>query len=88
MEFVNNLANSNIEKIAEVLVKTLLSNDYGTVSGDYIPGENNEIHVYGVGLPHDVEIFEIAYTGGEEFLVYVSGRVEFDYNYPEFILML
>ena len=85
MEFVNNLANSNIEKIALLLENTLLTDDYRTLSGDYIPGENNEIFVGGVNLPYDVKIFEIAYAGGEEFLVYVSARVELMYEYPMFI---
>ena len=46
--FVRNFVHRNINRIADVLEETLTFREYSVLSGESIPGENQEIYVNGV----------------------------------------
>ncbi|MDH5652879.1 MAG: PIN domain-containing protein [Gammaproteobacteria bacterium] len=77
-EFLNNHNSLIVDKVEE----KLLSDEYRMISGDYIPGESNEIYVSGVNEPHELKLDEnIEYYGDSLFVVGFSAKVEFTYEY-------
>jgi hypothetical protein len=77
-EYLNNNYSLLVNKIEE----KLLSDEYTMISGDYIPGESNEIYVSGVDEPHELELDNnIEYYGDSLFVVGFSAKIGFTYEY-------
>lgn len=77
-EFLNNHKMLLAEKIEE----KLLSSEYNMISGDFIPGESNEIYVSGVNEPYAIEVSnDIKYYGDSRFVADFHAKVEFTYEY-------
>ncbi len=64
------------------IIEEKLSDECGVISGDYIPGESNEIYVSGVNEPQELIIeSSIEYYGDALFAVNFSANVELLYEY-------
>lgn len=81
-QHVLTLADKEKSLILDKIEEFLLSDDYRLISGDDMPGENNEIYVSGVYKPHSITFQEVDYYGETLFVVNFTGVTEFDYQFP------
>ena len=84
-DFGRKFVHQNLSKITEVLEEALLSSDNSVLSGESIPGENQEIYISGVYTPQDIEIDNIEIEEDAFIWIDVSARVELTYEYPVWI---
>ena len=82
---IRNFVHRNTSRIADILEGTLMSSDYSVLSGDSIPGVNQEIYVNSVGIPQEIEIDDIEIEEDAFIWIDVSARVELTYEYPVWI---
>lgn len=78
VDYLSNSKNLLLDKIEE----KLLSDEYSLISGDFVPGESNEIYISGKNRPHEIILgTSIEHYGDGLFVVDFEAKVEFVYEY-------
>jgi len=79
---ISEYLNNNRSLLIDRIEKKLLSDEYNMISGDYIPGESNEIYVSGVDKPYEIEFTDnIEHYGDSLFVVDFHAKVELTYEF-------
>ncbi len=77
-EYLNNSKDLLLDKLEE----KLLSGEYSLISGDFVPGESNEIYISGANRPHEIILgTRIEHYGNGLFVVDFEAKVELVYEY-------
>lgn len=85
-EVINEIAEGKREQILSKIEYMLLSDDYGTISGNTIPGESNEIYVSNVNKPREIDFSrDVEYFGDGLFALHFTSIVELLYEFAVFI---
>ena len=80
-QLVDNLNNSK-DLLLDKIEEKLLSDEYSLISGDFVPGESNEIYISGKNRPHEIILgTSIEHYGDGLFVVDFKAIVELVYEY-------
>ena len=80
-EHVIGLAKIASKDIAEVLEKSLLSDEFRMLYGNNFPGEDGEIYLSGINVPHRIDVEDMEYIGKRIFMGSIHAEVELMYEF-------